>query len=390
MNKRLTAILFLTLSLLLPAGGAAAVEGQPGRLHTFLRQGIEAAFNLDHAGAISSFQKAVELDRESPTGYAFLALAYLFSYETSFDPNDREKSQAEMLRYVGDAVERGEKRVAKNSWDAQAYFALTLAKIVKVRQAIAQRSFLTVAQESTNAWNYMEKTKAADPANYDVYFPMGLLHYHLDQLPGVARFLSSLLITTGDHHKGLQELELAMQKGDLFRELAQAELSSVYINFEKQPAMALAMTVDLRARFPRNFNFSFSLAIILSELGRFEEANAIARDLERRIQAGSLAPQLRTRHDHLLGRILFSQGEYARAGEYFQKVSKDMAPYNARIRASSLLRLGMTQDLRGQRKQAEEYYKMVLAVEGGEGVAQVDAKQYLKTPYLPPVKNSGP
>lgn len=390
MNKRLTAILFLALSLLLPVGGAAAVDGQPGRLHTFLRQGIEAAFNLDHAGAISSFQKAVELDRESPTGYAFLALAYLFSFETSFDPNDREKSQAEMLRYVGDAVERGEKRVAKNPRDAQAYFALTLAKIVKVRQAIAQRSFLTVAQESTNAWNYMEKTKAADPANYDVYFPMGLLHYHLDQLPGVTRFLSSLLITAGDHHKGLQELELAMQKGDLFRELAQAELSSVYINFEKQPALALAMTVDLRDRFPRNFNFSFSLAIILSELGRFEEANAIARDLERRIQAGSLAPQLRTRHDHLLGRILFSQGEYAKAWEYFQKVSKDMAPYNARIRASSLVRLGMTQDLRGQRKQAEEYYKRVLEVEGGEGVAQVDAKQYLKTPYLPPVKNSGP
>jgi tetratricopeptide (TPR) repeat protein len=390
MNKRLAVILFLSLSLLLPAGGSAAVEAQPGRLHAYLRQGIESAFNLDHAGAISSFQKAVELDRESPTGYAFLALAYLFSYETSFDPNDREKSQAEMLRYVGDAVDRGEKRVTKNPRDAQAYFALTLAKIVKVRQAIAQRSYLTVAQESVNSWNYMEKAKAADPANYDIYFPMGLLHYHLDQLPGVTRFLSSLLITAGDHHKGLQELELAMQKGDLFRELAQAELSSVYINFEKQPTLALAMTVDLRDRFPRNFNFSFSLAIILSELGRFEEANAIARDLERRIQTGNLAPQLQTRHDHLLGRILFNQGEYARAGEYFQKVLKDMAPYNARIRASALLRLGMTQDVRGQRKPAEEYYRRTLEVEGGEGVAQVDAKQYLKTPYTPPAKTAGP
>jgi hypothetical protein len=141
----------------------------------------------------------------------------------------------------------------------------------------------------------MEKTKAVDPANYDIYFPMGLLHYHLDQLPGVTRFLSSLLITAGDHQKGLQELELAMKKGDLFRELAQAELSSVYINFEKQPALALAMTMDLRERFPQNFNFSFSLAIILAELGRFEEASAIARDLEKRIQAGNLAPQLQAR-----------------------------------------------------------------------------------------------
>ena len=389
MKKRPAAILFLCLSFLLPAGEAAAVETQPDRLHAYLRQGIESAFNLDHAGAISSFQKAVELDRESPTGYAFLALARLFSYEMGFDPKEREKSQEEMLRYIGNAVARGEKLVAKNPRDGQAYFALTLAKIVKVRLAIAQRSYFTVAQESANTWYYLEKAKAADPANYDIYFPMGLLHYHLDQLPGVTRFLSSMLITAGDHHRGLQELELAMQKGDLFRELAQAELSSVYINFEKLPAQALAITLELKERFPRNYNFSFSLANILSELGRFDEANAIARDLEKGIQAGSLAPQLQPRYDHLQGRILFNQGEYAGAGEYFQKVQKDTAPYNARIRASSLLRLGMIHDVRRERKQAEEYYRRTLEVEGGEGVAQVDAKQYLKTPYLLPSKNPG-
>ena len=206
MKKRLAATLFICLAFLLPTGEAAAAETQPGQLHAYLRQGIESAFNLDYAAAISSFQKAVELDRESPTGYAFLALAQLFSYETSFDPKEREKSQEAMIRYVGDAVARGEKRVGKNPRDGQAYFALTIAKIVKVRLAIAQRSYFTVAQESANAWNYMEKTRAADPANYDSYFPMGLLHYHLDQLPGVTRFLSSMLITAGDHHRGIQEL----------------------------------------------------------------------------------------------------------------------------------------------------------------------------------------
>jgi tetratricopeptide (TPR) repeat protein len=182
-----------------------------------------------------------------------------------------------------------------------------------------------------------------------------------------------------------------MQKGDLFRVFAQAELSSVYINFEKLPAQALAMTLELKERFPRNYNFSFSLANILSELGRFDEAYAIARDLEKGIQAGSppFAPQLQPRYDHLLGRILFNQGEYARAGEYFQKVLKDTAPFNARVRASALLRLGMIHDVRMERKRAEEYYKWALEVEGGEGVAQVDANQYLKTPYLPPSKNPG-
>jgi tetratricopeptide (TPR) repeat protein len=391
MKKRPAATLLLCLSFLLPAGEPAAAETQPDRLHAYLRQGIESAFNLDHAGAISSLQKAVELDRESPTGYAFLALAQLFSYEMSFDPMEREKSREAMLRYVGDAVARGEKRIAKNPRDSQSYFALTLAKIVKIRLALMQKSYFMVAQESAYAWDYLEKTRAADPNNYDIYFPMGLLHYHLDQLPGITRFLSSMLITAGDKHKGIKELELAAQKGDLLRELAQAELSSVYINFERQPVQALAMTMDLRERFPRNYNFSFSLAIIFSELGRFDEAYAIARDLEKGIQGGKppFAPQLQPRYDHLLGRILFNQREYTRAGEYLQKVLKDAAPYNARIRASALLRLGMIHDVRQERKRAEEYYNRALEVEGGEGVAQVGARQYLKAPYVPSPKNPG-
>jgi tetratricopeptide (TPR) repeat protein len=387
MKKRLVAILFLCLSFLLTANEVVAAETQPDHLYSYLRQGIECSFNLDHAGAISAFQKVVDLKQDSPTGYAFLALAWLFSYETNFDLKEREKSQGEMLRYIGEAITRGERKITKNPRDAQSCLDLALAKIVKVRLAIAQRSYFTIAQESLNAWNYMEKTRAADPTNYDIYFLMGLIHYHLDQLPSVTRFISSIFITSADHHRGIQELELAMQKGDLFRDLAQAELASIYINFENQPALALAMSMDLRKRFPRNYNFSFYLAIALSELGRFDEAYAIAQDLGKGIQVGSLAPQLQPRYDHLLGRILFNQREYTRAWEYFQRVLQDTSAYNARIRASALLRLGMILDVRGQRKQAEGYYHMTLEVEGGEGASQVDAKRYLMNPYLPPSKN---
>jgi hypothetical protein len=42
----------------------------------------------------------------------------------------------------------------------------------------------------------------------------------------------------------------------------------------------------------------------------------------------------------------------------------------------------MIADVRKERKKAEEYYQKALEVEGGEGVAQTAAKQYLKTPYL--------
>jgi tetratricopeptide (TPR) repeat protein len=84
-----------------------------------------------------------------------------------------------------------------------------------------------------------------------------------------------------------------------------------------------------------------------------------------------------------MGRILFNQREYARAGDCFQKALKDAAPYNARVRASALLRLGMIHDIRQERKRAEGCYIRALEVEGGEGVSQVDARRYLRTPYVP-------
>lgn len=369
---------------------AEAGDAQPALLRAYLRQGIEKAFNLETQHATSLFRKAVELDRENPLGYSFLALTHLFSYEMSFDPQERARDQESMLQDVEEALGRGLKRIEKNTRDSQAYFAMALAKIVKIRWALSQKRYIVIAQESANIWAYLEKAKAEDPQNYDIYFPLGLLHYHLDHLPAAARIFSALLITAADHQKGLQELEIAAQKGDLLKELAQAELSSVYTYFEEQPAQALPITWELKEKFPRNYNFAFTLANTLSELNRFAEAFVVAGEIEKAIQTGTppFVPQLQPRHDHLLGRILFNQGEYGRAEECFRKALTDMSVTNVRIRTSALVRLGMIHDIRKERKQAEEFYSRALAVEGGEGVAQVEARRYLQTPYAPRPKSS--
>jgi tetratricopeptide (TPR) repeat protein len=365
--------------------GKAAAQAQPSPFRAYLRQGIEKAFNLETQSAMSLFQKAVDLDRENPLGYAFLALAHMFTYEMSFGQKEREQEQQSMLDDVAEALARGQKRIAKNPRDGRAYFAMALAKIVKIRTAIAQKRFFTIMQETASIWDDLEKVKSEDPQNYDVYFSIGLLHYHLDHLSPTARFFSSLLITAADHDKGLQELALAAQKGELLKELAQAELSSVYTNFEEQPAKALPITRELKEKFPRNYNFAFALANILAELGRFPEAFAIAGEIDRGIQAGKppFAPQLLPRYYHLVGRILLNQREYTRAEEFFRKALADTSAYNARTRASALVRLGMIRDIRGERDKAEEYYSRALDVEGGEGIAQTEAKRYLSMPYAP-------
>ncbi|HYA12963.1 MAG TPA: hypothetical protein VEF33_01365 [Syntrophales bacterium] len=392
MKIKISTVLLFALCLLLFSVvieiESIAAQPRQNQLHSYLRQGIEKTFNLETQSANIYFQKAVELNRDDPIGYAFLAMAHLFFYEMSFDPTDREKNQEAMLQYVTDALTKGEKRIERDSKDSQAYFAVALAKIAKIRWAISQKKYIVVAQETSNVWDYLEKGKEEDPQKYDIYFPIGLLHYHLDHLSGLTRALSSLMITSGDRKKGLKELELAAQKGNLLKELAQAELASVYINFEKQPARALPIARELKAKFPHNYNFSFMLANTLSDLNRFDEAFAVARGIEKGIQAGAppFVPQLQPRYNQLMGRIFFSKEEYAKATEYFQKALQDTSPYNARVRAWSFVRLGMIQDACKERERAEEYYSNALEVEGGEGAAQVEARKYLKTPYVPQLK----
>lgn len=388
-SKIILIAIFPILFLCVIAADIEAAPLQTNQFHSYLKQGIDKAFNLETTSAIALLKKALELEPENPAGYAHLAILHLFSYEMSYDLESRKKDQEAILRYVSEALSRGEKRVETNSKDSEAYLAMALAKIAKVNLAVHEKRYLVMAQETSNIWNYLDKARGAEPNNFDIYFLMGLLHYHIDHLPGLTRFASSLLITSGDRQKGLKEIELAAQKGDLLQAMAQTELQSVYLIFEKQPARALPVIMKLREKFPNNYNFLFAQANAFAELRRFGEAFALARGIDNNIKAAKppYVPQLQPRYNQLMGRIFFDQGEYDKATEYFQKALKDMAFYNTRVRVWTLVRLGMIQDIRKDRARAEEYYSKALEIENGEGTAKVEARKYLQTPYVPAIKN---
>lgn len=372
--------------LLLPGPKVSAAELPKDQLKTFLLSGIEKALNLDEQEAMAELGKAVELDRENPIGFSFLAMNHLFFYETSFSEKEKKTEEAALVKAVEDARTRAEKRIEKNPQDGGAYFSLALEAMVKDRWEMDRKNYFRAFREAQRVWDYLEKIRELDPGNYDVYYPMGILHYYLAQLSGVARGIASVFITSADREKGLKELELAAEKGYFLKDMAQSNLVSIYYLIEKQPERALPLAKQLREKYPRNYNFCFALADTLSRLGRFEEAMAAAREIETGIKSGipPYRPELWPRYQQLLGKIFLDQGDYEKATEYLKLALKDQAPYNARVRAWALVRLGMIQDARKERKLAEDYYQKALEVEGAEGGAQRAAKEYLETPYSPP------
>jgi len=361
-----------------------ASESPKSQIRTYLMQGIEKGFDLDERGASAELMKAVEADKENPLGFSFLALSHLFSYEMSFDEKKREREQEAMLRFVSECLAQGEKRLEKNPKDGEALFAMAVAQLVKVRWDITRKNYFATLRGAQATREYLEKANEVEPENFDTSFVLGLLDYHIGHLSGLTRFLSSLLVTSGDSKKGLQELKVAAQKGYFFKDLAKAELLSAYANFEKQPERALPLARELNEKFPHNYNILFALANVLSELGRSEEAFSVARQIENGIESRTppFRPELWPRLSQLMGKIYFDKGEYVQAREYFLRTLQDLSPYTARVRAWALVRLGMIHDVRQERNLAEEYYRKALETEGGEGAAQVAAKQYLKSPYV--------
>jgi len=393
MKKRHLMILLMLFYVILLAfiHDAEAIEApqRQSQFMSYIKLGIEKTLNMEFQNANAYLQKAVEMDPDNPAGYAYLSMMNLFAYEMNFDENIRNKSQASMLRYVEETLKKGIKRIENNNADSQTYMVMAVAKITKVNWLVHQKRYVLMAYEASSIWEYLEKAREGDPLNYDIYFLTGEFHYHIEHLPGLTRFLSSLIITSGDRQKGLQELELAALKGNLHKQLALSELSSTYLNFEKQPARALPIVRELKEKFPDNYNYAFALGNVLSELRRFEDALAIAREIDKKIQAGvpPFKPQLQPRYNQLMGRIFFNQGDYVRAEEYLQKGASKHISLQCPSSGMGVPASGNDCDAHKERNKAEMYYSKALDVEGGEGVAQIEARKYLKTPYVPSPMN---
>ncbi len=383
--KKVSIFVLCLLLFSLPAWAEETrlTEYQSGKFQNLLILAIAKSFNLDEEGADSLLKKAIDLEPENPKGYALEAMLHMFAYDMCFTQEQRRKEKEAIFFYTGEALSRGEKRIGVNPKDSQARLAMALAKVARVYWAIQEKRYIVMAQETLNIWNYLEAAKSADPNNYDVDYLMGLLHYHIDHYRGMTGFLSSLLITEGNRQKGLQEIQQAAQKGWILRDMAQAQLASIYLTYEKQPSRALPIMVELVKKYPGNYSFQFMHALVLVEMRRFTDAEAIAAQIQKNIASRTppYTQELEPRYYHLMGRIHFKRSEFGRAESYFQKAIQDKSFYNIRTTARSLLYIGMIHDVRLERKYAEDYYQRVLKVEGGEGSARIEAAQYLKTPY---------
>ena len=106
---------------------------------------------------------------------------------------------------------------------------------------------------------YAKKLLAVTPDAADAYLGLGTANYIIESLPGLKKFLLGFAGIHGDKKVGIQQLEIAADRGHYLRPFAKIMLALAALR-EKEPEVARAEFKELVAEFPENPLFVSELA----------------------------------------------------------------------------------------------------------------------------------
>ena len=243
-----------------------------------LDHGFQLLYNLDFDRAHQIFEQWQKTHPDDPMGPTADAAGQLFSefhrlgiLESQFfeddkkfenrpklspDPAVRTRFDASIAR----AQTAARERLAKNSKDRDALFALTLTNGLEADYAalIEKRNMASLhyTKEST-AWG--QKTLAVDPDCYDAHIAGGISKYLIGSMAAPVRWLVRLGGISGDKQEGIKELKLVAQRGHYLAPFANILLAIAYVrDHDKQRARELL--ASLRDEFPANPLFAQEIA----------------------------------------------------------------------------------------------------------------------------------
>ena len=151
-------------------------------------------------------------------------------------------------------------RLQTNPDDTNALFAMTLSAGMEADYAsLIDKHQVESLKMIRDADRYAKKLLLVAPAAADAYYTLGAANYIIGSLPGLKRFALGLAGIHGDKRLGIQQLEIAAERGHYLRPFAKILLALAALR-EKKPEVARAQLRQLVAEFPENPLFAAELA----------------------------------------------------------------------------------------------------------------------------------
>ncbi len=271
----------------------AAFYGQSHQVIAGEKPQIESGFNLlyelkfgEARNQFSEWKRAYPAD---PLGYAAMAASYLFEefyYQhvltSEFFLDDRRllggiHGKPDQGRKVGfqseneKAKELARRRLNEDPQDDNALFALTISTGMQADfLSILERRQLESLSLIKQAEAYAKRLLVLQPDDADAWLSIGAANYIVGCLPAYKRFFLWFDRIHGDKEVGMEQLQIAAEKGHYLKPFAQIFLALAAMR-EKREEIARTQLMDLAAHFPDN-------PLFRDELVRLDRRNAWSRN----------------------------------------------------------------------------------------------------------------
>jgi tetratricopeptide (TPR) repeat protein len=292
----------MTLSLrasLIIAGLVLVPITAPAQSPDELRaSGIELSFNLDHAEAIATIQKAIAADPANLAGYRLLATvlwaktlleqgamtAEDFMGDTSSAIRARrsnaalEQARADLLRRT-EALAAQQRSASRPDVDAIYQVGAAYRVLSGITGTIDGSQWRSIGA-ARRAYQEHERVLALDRSRKDAALTVGMYRFLISRLPAWSRLAARVAGFDGDGARGIRLVEDTAANDGPAQTNAMFSLIAIY-NQTARYDEALRMIVDLRRRFPRNRLLWLEAASTELRAGRAADARL---SLERGLQ----------------------------------------------------------------------------------------------------------
>jgi hypothetical protein len=342
-----------------------------------LRNGLNKMYSYDLREADESFDELVRRFPDHPIGYMHKAEVVWWH---ALRDNKNAKLEEDFERYTDLAIRKGHGLLKKDPENFYALLYVAAAYANRTRYNVyVNKSYYRAMRAGMKGYDFIGPAQALRPKYVDCLIGTGAYNYFADSLPTFIKIFSWMFTQGGDKEKGIQQLELAAQKGEYGQIAAKMVLLAVYYN-EKRFDDYQRLTSGLIEQFPTNPVFVMWLADFHIRQGRLDEGNQKLTVLLDNGKTAARSKLSLAQIHYEKGRVLLAKQSADDAAASLTRVIDGDLPGGDPLLAKARLLRGCAWDLKGKREQAVADYQAVLQLRETDD-CQRKARGFLKQPY---------
>lgn len=256
--------LLYSISIIFFSGSLSHGMAQPHSpvfMDSLFQAAIVATVNQDYERALIAISEAIGHDPEEPLGHLFRAATLqsrMLDYENDAD-------EAAFIKSLKSCRQLAEKKLRKNSKNAQAHFALGSAYGYEAFYVGKKKRYWEAAHLGWKTIQHLETAIALDPEMYDAYLAIGTYKYYRSKM--------KLFFLGDESAEGLALVRKAAVHGKYSNYAAINGLTWMLLD-ENRAEEAYALSDSVLQKFPGSRFFLWGAAESAARLQKFARARA--------------------------------------------------------------------------------------------------------------------